>query len=282
MHAQKLNNITLNAAASGILLTHVETQSAPTGGIIHLKPVRFLEHAIAQPKPRQREPPSSWTHEPHWSADQRQPPDTTVGLLELPCSDTRRHWLLKGKTYLTMAEETGAHVNHMVCKCWCKAPHKHNRVSNELHPLTQRHIMKTNDRQSSQTLTRGRRHNNHKRTCCKIRTDSSQIDVELGLRCAALIPRRHTTPHTSCASCPPANSMFHSHREGVVPHCPKERKHATRPQKTQNLPTHLKTHQTSRNLPPPHHAHVTRTRITMATDRTASVRTARRMFWSSF
>ena len=172
MNAQKLNNTNLNAAASSMLLTHVETQSAPTGGIIHLKPVRFLEHAIAQPKPRQREPPSSWTHEPHWSADQRQPTDTPVGLLELPCSDTRRHWLLKGKTYSTVAEETGAHVNHMVGNCWCQAPHKHNRVSNDLHPLTQRHIMKTNDRQSSRTLTHGPRNDNHTRTCRKIGTDN--------------------------------------------------------------------------------------------------------------
>ena len=32
MHTQNLNNITLNAAASSMLLTHVEAQSAPTGG----------------------------------------------------------------------------------------------------------------------------------------------------------------------------------------------------------------------------------------------------------
>ena len=107
MHAHKLNSTTLNAAASGMLLTHVETQSAPTGGIRHLQPSRFLEHAIAQPKPRQREPPSSWTQEPHWSADQRQPTDTPVGLSEIPCSDTRRHCLLKGKTCLTMAGKRG-------------------------------------------------------------------------------------------------------------------------------------------------------------------------------
>ena len=105
----------------------------------------------------------------------------------------------------------------MVCKCWCKAPHRHNRVSNELHPLTQRHIMKTNDRQSSRTLAHGPRNNDHTRTCRKIRINNSQIGVELGIRCAALILRTHTTPHTSCASCPSANSMFHSHREGVVP-----------------------------------------------------------------
>ena len=123
----------------------------------------------------------------------------------------------EGKRILTMAEKTRPHVNFLVDNCWCKAPHKHNRVSNVLHPLTQRHIMKTNDQQSGRTLTHGPRNNNHTRTCCKIRIDSSQIDVELGLRCAALIPRTHTTPHTSCASCPPANSMFHSHREGVVP-----------------------------------------------------------------
>ena len=77
--------------------------------------------------------------------------------------------------------------------------------------------MKTNDRQTSRTLAHGPRNNDHTRTCRKTRIDSSQIGVELGSRCAALMPRTHTTPHTSCASCPSAYSMFHSHREGVVP-----------------------------------------------------------------
>ena len=70
--------------------------------------------------------------------------------------------------------KTRAQVNHMVGNCWCGAPHRHNRVSNEVQPLTQRHIMKTNGRHSSRTLTRGRRHNNHTRTWRKIRIDSSQ------------------------------------------------------------------------------------------------------------
>ena len=70
--------------------------------------------------------------------------------------------------------KTRAHVNHMVGNCLCAAPHKHNLVSNDLHPLTQRHIMKTNDRQSSRTPAHGRRHNNHTRTWRKIRIDNSQ------------------------------------------------------------------------------------------------------------
>ena len=218
MSAEKLNNSNLNAAARSLLLTHVESQSGPTSGRRPLKPSRFLEHAIAQPRqPRQREPPNSWTHEPHWSADQRQHADTPVGLSELPCSDTRRHWLLKGKTYLTMAEETQAQVNHMVGNCSFEPPHKRKRASNELYPLTERHIMKTNDRQSSRTLAHGPRNNDHTRTCRKTRIDSETNSVELGSRCAALMPRTHTTPHTSCASCPSANSMFHSHRKGVLP-----------------------------------------------------------------
>ena len=147
--------------------------------------------------------------------------------------------------------KTRAHVNHMVGNCWCAAPHKHNRVSNDLHPLTQRHIMKTNDRQSSRTLTHGPRNHDHTRTCRKIRNDRSQIGVELGLRCAARIPRTHTTPHQIL--CVVSIGQFHvplsPRKSGAVtyPHCPKERQHATRPQKTQNLPTHSNTQHTSRH-----------------------------------
>ena len=122
MNAQKRNNAKLNAAASSMLLTHVETQSAPTGGIRHLTPCRVLEQSIAQPQPRQTEPPSSLTQEPHWSADQRRPRDTPVGLLLLPCSDTRRHCLLKGKTYLTMAEKRG----HTSTIWWATVGVKHH------------------------------------------------------------------------------------------------------------------------------------------------------------
>ena len=154
--------------------------------------------------------------------------DTRAALVRRPTSRHSRRFvagassrheslLLIAKTYLTMAEETQAQVNHMVGKCWCKTPHKHNRVSYELHPLIQRHIMKTNGRQSNRTLAHGPRNNNHNRTCRANTYDSSQIGIELGSRCAALIPRTHTTPHTSCASSPSAYSMFHSHREGVVP-----------------------------------------------------------------
>ena len=84
MNAQKRNNAKLNAAASSMLLTHVETQSAPTGGRRHLTPCRVLEQSIAQPQPRQTEPPSSLTQEPHWSADQRQ-----QQMLQLICVPTR-------------------------------------------------------------------------------------------------------------------------------------------------------------------------------------------------
>ena len=185
----------------------------------------FLEHAITQPRqPRDREPSSSWTHEPHWSADQRQHADTPIGLSELPCSDTRRHWLLRGKTYLTMAAETQAQVNHMVGECWCKAPHKHNRVSHELHPLIQRHIMKTNDRQSSRTLTHGPRNNSHNRTCRR---------TWITLRHADTADTYDTTHILRLVSIGQFHVPLSPQRSGAVtyPHGPKKKQHATRQQK---------------------------------------------------
>ena len=183
-------------------------------------------------------------------------PERTSKLIRRPTSTCRhsrrfvagassRHESLlpKGKTFLTVAEETRAHVQLVVASCWCEPPHKRKRASNDLHPPTQRHAKTQSGRQSSHKLAHGPRNDNHNRTCRKIRIDNSQLGVELGLRCASLIPRTHTTPHTSCASCPSANSMFHSHREGVVPqHIRIERQHATRPQKIHKTCQHTRTH----------------------------------------
>ena len=181
--------------------------------------------------------------------------DTRAALVRRPTSRHSRRFvagassrheslLLIAKTYLTMAEETQAQVNHMVGKCWCKTPHKHNRVSYELHPLIQRHIMKTNDRQSSRTLTHGPRNNNHNRTCRR---------TWITLRCADTANTYDTTHILRFVSIGLFHVPLSPRRSGAVtyPHGPKKATCNTTT-KTQNMPTHLKTPETSRKLPPPH------------------------------
>ena len=71
--------------------------------------------------------------------------DTRAALVRRPTSTCRhsrrfvagassRHESLlpKGKTFLTVAEETRAHVQLVVASCWCEPPHKRKRASHEL------------------------------------------------------------------------------------------------------------------------------------------------------
>ena len=138
----------------------------------------------------------------------------------------------------------------MVGKCWCKAPHKHNRVSPDLHPLLQRHIMKTNDRQSSRPLTHGPRNNNHNRTCRR---------TWITLRCADTADTYDPT-HVSSAKSVPLSPR----RSGVVtyPHGPKK----SNMQHDNKNTKHANTLENTRNKPQT---------ATTAPKRTASVSTAR-------
>ena len=191
--------------------------------------------------------------------------DTRAALVRRPTSTCRhsrrfvagassRHESLlpKGKTFLTVAIETRAHVNHMVGNCWCEPPHKRKRASNDLHPPTQRHAKTQNDRQSSRTPAHGPRNDNHNRTCRKIRIDISQ----LGLRCASLIPQTHTTPHTHPALRVhrpiPCSTLTAKEWCRNISARSKRKATCNTTTKTQNMPTHLKTPDTSRKLPPPH------------------------------
>ena len=149
------------------------------------------------------------------------------------------------ETVFDNGRKTRAHVNHMVGNCLCAAPHKHNRVSNDLHPLTQRHIMKTNDRQSSRTLTHGPRNHDHIRTCRKIRIDNSLNWCRpwSTVRCADTADAYDTTHILRFVSIGQFHVPLSPRRSGAVtyPHCPKEKQHATRQQKHKTC-QHTRTH----------------------------------------
>ena len=142
-------------------MTHMDTQSAPTGGRGPLTPTRFSEHTIARPQttpdrtskimdPRAalvRRPTSTYRHS-------RRLVRITSFRHASPLPPERENVIDRGRRNAGISQTCRG---QLLVRTTTEA-------QAGLKCQTQRHTMKKNDRQSSHPPTRGRRHNNHTRT----------------------------------------------------------------------------------------------------------------------